>query len=79
MRTDDADAACALVERELTALTGFLRERRLTHVDAHFRNILTDGGSTSPTTASPSRPASGSPGGNGTSWTATGTTPPPTS
>ncbi|MFI1698709.1 protein kinase family protein [Streptomyces bobili] len=43
LRTDDADAACALVERDLTALTGFLRERRLTHFDAHFGNILTDG------------------------------------
>ncbi len=38
-----ADAACALVDRELSALTSFLRERRLLHFDAHFHNILTDG------------------------------------
>ncbi|MFF9059546.1 protein kinase family protein [Streptomyces sp. NPDC014882] len=43
LRTDGADAACALVERELTALTGFLREQRLTHFDVHFHNVLTDG------------------------------------
>jgi hypothetical protein len=43
LRTDEADAACALVERELTTLTAFLRDARLLHFDAHFRNILTDG------------------------------------
>lgn len=45
LRTSDAaaDAACALVARELSALTTFLRERRLLHFDAHFRNLLTDG------------------------------------
>ncbi|WP_327312855.1 hypothetical protein [Streptomyces sp. NBC_01235] len=43
LRTHGADAACALVERELTALTGFLRDRQLLHFDAHFRNVLTDG------------------------------------
>ncbi|MDF3145643.1 MULTISPECIES: protein kinase family protein [unclassified Streptomyces] len=43
LRTDDADAACAFVERELTAVTDFLHEVRLLHFDAHFQNILTDG------------------------------------
>lgn len=43
VRTDDADAACAFVEKELTAVTGFLREERLLHFDAHFQNFLTDG------------------------------------
>ncbi|MEU3613706.1 protein kinase family protein [Streptomyces sp. NPDC006872] len=43
LRTEGADAACALVERELPALTGFLRERGLVHFDVHFRNVLTDG------------------------------------
>ncbi|GAV41156.1 hypothetical protein Saa2_04059 [Streptomyces acidiscabies] len=39
----DADAACALVGRQLTTLTAFLRTTGLIHFDAHFRNILTDG------------------------------------
>ncbi|GGR60612.1 protein kinase family protein [Streptomyces aurantiogriseus] len=43
LRTDEADAACALVEEELTSLTAFLRDAHLLHFDAHFRNILTDG------------------------------------
>ncbi|MEU0411868.1 protein kinase family protein [Streptomyces griseorubiginosus] len=43
LRTGDADAACALVEQGLDAVTGFLRERQLIHFDAHFRNFLTDG------------------------------------
>ncbi|WP_406450838.1 protein kinase family protein [Streptomyces sp. NBC_01622] len=43
LRTDDADTACALVERGLEAVTGFLHEHQLTHFDVHFRNILTDG------------------------------------
>lgn len=43
LRTDDADAACALVERQLGELTGFLGSRELLHFDAHFQNILTDG------------------------------------
>ncbi|MGF0173534.1 protein kinase family protein [Streptomyces sp. Marseille-Q5077] len=43
LRTDEADTACASVERELTATTDFLREGRLLHFDAHFQNILTDG------------------------------------
>lgn len=43
LRTDDADAACALVERGLDAVTCFLREQQLLHFDVHFRNILTDG------------------------------------
>jgi len=37
------DEACALVERQLTALTAFLATTGLVHFDAHFRNILTDG------------------------------------
>ncbi|NEA99005.1 protein kinase family protein [Streptomyces sp. SID13726] len=43
LRTDDADRACALVEQGLEAVTGFLHGQRLTHFDAHFGNILTDG------------------------------------
>lgn len=43
IRTEDADAACALVERGLTEAADFLRERQLLHFDAHFNNILTDG------------------------------------
>lgn len=43
LRTDEADTACAFVEKELTALTEFLHEARLLHFDAHFQNILTDG------------------------------------
>nr|WSY56873.1 protein kinase family protein [Streptomyces sp. NBC_00886] len=43
LRTDDADTACALVERSLEAVTTFLHERHLLHLDVHFRNILTDG------------------------------------
>ncbi|MFJ7071525.1 protein kinase family protein [Streptomyces sp. NPDC098781] len=43
LRTEEADAACAFVERELAAATGFLRESGLLHFDAHFLNILTDG------------------------------------
>lgn len=43
LRTDDPDTACALVERGLEAVTGFLHERQLLHFDAHFGNVLTDG------------------------------------
>ncbi|MER5944248.1 protein kinase family protein [Streptomyces sp. NPDC001928] len=43
VRTDDADDACAFVEKELTAVTDFLRKERLLHFDAHFQNFLTDG------------------------------------
>ncbi|MET7481745.1 protein kinase family protein [Streptomyces sp. NPDC005538] len=43
LRTGDPDAACALVEHGLVAVTGFLHEHQLVHFDAHFRNILTDG------------------------------------
>ena len=43
LRTDDADAACTLVEQGLEAVTAFLHGRQLIHFDAHFRNILTDG------------------------------------
>ncbi|MET8132991.1 protein kinase family protein [Streptomyces sp. NPDC005251] len=37
------DRACALVERELAAVTSFMNDRGLLHFDAHFENILTDG------------------------------------
>jgi hypothetical protein len=37
------DRACAMVERELEAGTGFMEARGLLHFDAHFENILTDG------------------------------------
>ncbi|MFF3331647.1 protein kinase family protein [Streptomyces sp. NPDC002888] len=43
IRTDDADAACALVESGLAEATDFLRAHGLLHFDAHFQNILTDG------------------------------------
>ncbi|MEV2213531.1 protein kinase family protein [Streptomyces sp. NPDC050997] len=43
LRTDEADSACALVEQGLDAVTKFLHEQRLLHLDAHFGNILTDG------------------------------------
>ncbi|MDO0917153.1 protein kinase family protein [Streptomyces sp. DT2A-34] len=43
LRTDGADAACALVEQGLGAATDFLHARELLHFDAHFNNILTDG------------------------------------
>ncbi|MEV7891791.1 protein kinase family protein [Streptomyces sp. NPDC002817] len=43
LRTDDADATCALVERQLGELTDFLGSSELLHFDAHFQNILTDG------------------------------------
>ncbi|QNP75596.1 protein kinase family protein [Streptomyces roseirectus] len=37
------DEACALVDRQLTALTDFLGTTGLVHFDTHFRNVLTDG------------------------------------
>lgn len=37
------EQACALVERQLTATVAFMNANGLTHFDAHFRNILTDG------------------------------------
>lgn len=40
---EDADRACAMVERELAAGTAFMNSRGLLHLDAHFENILTDG------------------------------------
>ncbi|MFD8810742.1 protein kinase family protein [Streptomyces sp. NPDC059627] len=43
LRTDRADAACGQVARQLEELTSFLDTRQLQHLDAHFRNILTDG------------------------------------
>ncbi|MET7571829.1 protein kinase family protein [Streptomyces sp. NPDC005492] len=43
LRAEHPDAACALVEQGLEAVTGFLHEHQLVHFDAHFRNILTDG------------------------------------
>ncbi|MFE9450367.1 protein kinase family protein [Streptomyces sp. NPDC006739] len=43
LRTERADAACARVAQGLGELTGFLDQAGLLHLDAHFRNILTDG------------------------------------
>ncbi|MFK0288498.1 protein kinase family protein [Streptomyces sp. NPDC090499] len=43
LRTGRADSACALTAHGLEELTVFLSESRLLHLDAHFRNILTDG------------------------------------
>ncbi|MGW2642710.1 protein kinase family protein [Streptomyces sp. NPDC001348] len=43
LRTESADAACTMTAAGLAELTDFLHERRLLHLDAHFRNILTDG------------------------------------
>ncbi|MCD9879872.1 protein kinase family protein [Streptomyces guryensis] len=43
VRTADSDRICTRVDEWLGALTGFLRERRLLHFDAHFQNVLTDG------------------------------------
>ncbi|MFJ9541200.1 protein kinase family protein [Streptomyces sp. NPDC101225] len=43
LRTGDPDRTCARVEEWLGSLTSFLRDRRLLHCDAHFRNVLTDG------------------------------------
>ncbi len=40
---ENADRACAMVERELAAGTSFMNSRGLLHFDAHFENILTDG------------------------------------
>jgi serine/threonine protein kinase len=40
---ETAEAACALVERELAAGVAFMNSRGLLHFDAHFENILTDG------------------------------------
>jgi hypothetical protein len=40
---ETAEAACALVERELSAGVAFMNSRDLLHFDAHFQNILTDG------------------------------------
>jgi hypothetical protein len=37
------DAACALAERELRAVTSFMGANGLQHFDAHFRNLLIDG------------------------------------
>ncbi|BFO18604.1 hypothetical protein SHKM778_49920 [Streptomyces sp. KM77-8] len=38
-----AERACAMVESELDAGLSFMNAGGLTHFDAHFRNILTDG------------------------------------
>ncbi|SED90647.1 hypothetical protein [Streptomyces sp. Ag109_O5-10] len=43
LRTERADAACAFAARGLEDLTAFLSGGGLLHLDAHFRNILTDG------------------------------------
>ncbi|WP_329103275.1 serine/threonine protein phosphatase [Micromonospora sp. NBC_01699] len=41
--TDAIEAACVMVERQLIADVAFMNANGLTHFDAHFRNILTDG------------------------------------
>jgi hypothetical protein len=41
---DRLAAACGMVERDLSAGVSFLASDGLLHFDAHFRNILTDGG-----------------------------------
>ncbi|MGW3957179.1 protein kinase family protein [Streptomyces sp. NPDC004752] len=43
LRGDAADAACTLAADALESLVDFLHTRELLHLDAHFRNILTDG------------------------------------
>ncbi|PZH19204.1 hypothetical protein C1I97_02675 [Streptomyces sp. NTH33] len=43
LHTDAADTACDFVVRGLETVTDFLHGQRLLHLDAHFRNILTDG------------------------------------
>ncbi|MEW1776948.1 protein kinase family protein [Streptomyces sp. NPDC086777] len=43
LRTDRADSACVFAAQGLEELTAFLSGSRLLHLDAHFRNILTDG------------------------------------
>ncbi|MGY5118107.1 protein kinase family protein [Streptomyces sp. 900105755] len=43
LRTDRADSACAFAAHGLEELTAFLSGSHLLHLDAHFRNILTDG------------------------------------
>ncbi|KUO05344.1 hypothetical protein [Streptomyces caeruleatus] len=43
LATGDPEAACALVEQGLEALTAFLGAQGLLHFDAHFQNLLTDG------------------------------------
>ncbi|MFD3587804.1 protein kinase family protein [Streptomyces sp. NPDC058683] len=43
LRTDRADSACNSTAKGLEELTAFLASGRLLHLDAHFRNILTDG------------------------------------
>ncbi|MGH3391273.1 MAG: protein kinase family protein [Actinomadura sp.] len=40
---EEADRACAVVERDLAAGVSFMNARGLLHFDAHFQNILTDG------------------------------------
>ncbi|GAA2345388.1 protein kinase family protein [Streptomyces kunmingensis] len=40
---EEAERACAMVEKELKAGVSFMNARGLLHFDAHFQNILTDG------------------------------------
>jgi hypothetical protein len=39
----DVEVPCAMVERDLLAVTEFMERRGLFHFDTHFGNILTDG------------------------------------
>ncbi|MEV5987944.1 protein kinase family protein [Streptomyces sp. NPDC052051] len=43
LASGDADAACALVERQLRESADFLEGQGVVHFDAHFENVLTDG------------------------------------
>ncbi len=43
LATGYAEAACALLEQGLEAITAFLGAQGLLHFDAHFQNVLTDG------------------------------------
>ncbi|GCB51917.1 protein kinase family protein [Streptomyces sp. NL15-2K] len=43
LEAGDADAAVPLVEQGLEDVVSFLHEHELLHLDAHFKNILTDG------------------------------------
>jgi hypothetical protein len=43
LASDDADTACAMVDRELAAVADFLQAQGVVHFDAHFENFLTDG------------------------------------
>jgi hypothetical protein len=43
IKSDNAERACTMVERELEAGIEFMNSHGLLHFDVHFQNILTDG------------------------------------